>query len=70
MSGFLAVSNGDGTRGSHGQLEISLLDVHVQVLEHVASVLGMDPRDVKELNFLSAPEQVIVALLRACQLLV
>ena len=31
--------------------------IHVQVLEHVAAHLGLDPTDVKTRNFISAPQE-------------
>ena len=30
------------------------------MIEHVAAALGKDPRDVKQINFLKPPEQVLV----------
>ena len=37
-----------------------LLWPYLQVIEHVAAALGKDPRDVKQINFLKPPEQVLV----------
>lgn len=31
--------------------------IHLQVLEHVAAYLGLDPTDVKTRNFISAPQE-------------
>ena len=43
--------------GRHAVLKSG--DVSTQVIEHVAAALGKDPRDVKQLNFLKPPEQVL-----------
>ena len=34
-----------------------------QVMEHVAAALGKNPREVKQINFLSPPEQAQLSLM-------